>query len=46
MVVPTAFSTRLGGVSEGIYSSMNVSIYQEVIRRKQCVKITGGWERP
>ena len=37
------FSTRLGGVSKGYYSSMNLSLNGEMTRR-QSVKISGVWE--
>ena len=53
-IVRHGFSTRLGGVSKGYYSSMNLSFERgddpEAVRvispmtRRQSVKISGVWE--
>lgn len=39
-----AFSTRLGGVSEGIYASMNLS-FSRGDDPKQCGRIFTGWQK-
>ena len=41
-IVEHCFTTRLGGVSADIFSTMNLS-FPEAMRRLRCVKITGAW---
>lgn len=43
-IVTHAFSTRMGGVSEGWYSTMNFPL-PAVITGNMCRRITAGWRR-
>ena len=44
-LVKHGFSTRIGGVSEGIFSSMSFDMPEEIIRKRSW-KITDVWRRP
>ena len=43
-IVTHAFSTRMGGVSEGWYSTMNFS-FTRGDNREHVLRITAGWRR-